>query len=213
MYRIVLSCGLNFNTVILCKDKSQSWEDPAPAVLAWVSEQLWQPPGWACPWHSSTRHCGEGYVPHGKRAPPGSPMVQPHTWHFSTAHGEGSEPEHTISSAFRHSLWVWDFSFPPKLLLQVIKYRNSSKLFLLSELIFFLSIWMACNRAAILERMPSFALLKNQSRRKSGVNKTAHRHAAELTAILFNFPELFTIHCKQLLHLHNWLTLGLGVWI
>lgn len=49
-------------------------------------------------------------------------MVESHMERFSAAHGEGAEPEHTISSAFGPDPWVWDFSFLYKCLLQVIKY-------------------------------------------------------------------------------------------
>lgn len=51
-----------------------------------------------------------------------------HMWHFSTACREEAEPECTISSAFGPDPWVWDFSFPPKCLLQVIKYKDTSRL-------------------------------------------------------------------------------------
>lgn len=68
---------------------------------------------------------------------------------------------------------------------------------------------MACNRAAILEWMPSFALLKNQSRRKSGVNKTAHRQAAELSNIvqlprIIHDPLQTTATSPQLVNLGPW---------
>lgn len=88
-----------------------------------------------------------------------------HMWHFSTACGEEAEPKCTISSAFSLDSWIWDFSIPPKCLLQVIKYWESSRLCLLSELIKKKRrIYLPCNRAGILEWMSNFVLLNIQSR-------------------------------------------------